>query len=550
MADAEWAMSEQKLRGSRIAVILTFAAVVVLIVWAAFAQLDEVTRGEGKVIPSRQVQVMQSLDGGIVSGDPGQGRPAGEDRPAPPQGVPDPLRVIPAGEPRSVHRPPRQVRPPQRGGQRQGLRAAARTGIKEAPDLVEQERAAYENKRMELDAAVGVARQQLSQRRQELNEVTAKREQATQSYSLTAKELEVTRPLAKTGAVSEVELLRLERDVARYRGERDAAGAQIPRIQAAISEAQRKIEEVELNLRNQARSELSETNAKLAALSAGSEGLADRVKQAEIRAPMNGTVKQLFANTVGGVVQPGKEIIEIVPSDDALLLEARVQPKDIAFLRPGQPALVKFTAYDFSIYGGLDATLEQIRRRHHHRRKRQRLLHRAGAHHPQHHWRRPDAHHPRHGGRGGHPHRQEIAPHLSDETRPAGQGQRPHRALKARTTPIMTTPEPLLLLTDDDLLAQRWQALAPAPLHARGIDGLDAWRAAGHRLVLADLRCARPARRRCGRARPGNATHRASSSWPPPRTPTTTRGWRCSTPAPAATATPTRPSTPCARPST
>ena len=143
-------------------------------------------------------------------------------------------------------------------------------------------------------------------------------------------------------------------------GERDAAGAQIPRIQAAISEAQRKIEEVELTLRNQARAELSETNAKLAALSAGSEGLADRVKQAEIRAPMNGTVKQLFANTVGGVVQPGKEIIEIVPSDDALLLEARVQPKDIAFLRPGQPAHVKFTAYDFSIYGGLDATLEHI----------------------------------------------------------------------------------------------------------------------------------------------------------------------------------------------
>ena len=108
------------------------------------------------------------------------------------------------------------------------------------------------------------------------------------------------------------------------------------------------------------RNELSETNAKLAALSAGSEGLADRVKQAEIRAPMNGTVKQLFANTVGGVVQPGKEIIEIVPGDDALLLEARVQPKDIAFLRPGQPARVKFTAYDFSIYGGLDAKVENI----------------------------------------------------------------------------------------------------------------------------------------------------------------------------------------------
>lgn len=359
LADAEWAMAEQKLRGSRIAVWTTVIAVLVLLVWAALAQLDEVTRGEGKVIPSRQVQVMQSLDGGIVSEilvKEGQQVKTGELL----------LKVDPTRFVSSLRENRAQYIALLAKAARLSAVANGKPFVpppellKEAPDLIEQERSAYENKRLELNASVGVAQQQLSQRRQELNELTAKREQATQSYTLTAKELEVTRPLAKTGAVSEVELLRLERDVARYRGERDAASAQIPRIQAAISEAQRKIEEVELNMRNQARSELSDTNAKLAALSAGSEGLADRVKQAEIRAPMNGTVKQLFANTVGGVVQPGKEIIEIVPSDDALLLEAKVQPKDIAFLRPGQKALVKFTAYDFSLYGGLEATLEHI----------------------------------------------------------------------------------------------------------------------------------------------------------------------------------------------
>lgn len=359
LADAEWAMAEQKLRGSRIAVWTAVLAMLVLLVWAALAQLDEVTRGEGKVIPSRQVQVMQSLDGGIVSEilvKEGQQVKAGELL----------LKVDPTRFVSSLRENRAQYLALLAKAARLSAVASGKPFVpppellKEAPDLIEQERSAYENKRLELNASVGVAQQQLSQRRQELNELTAKREQATQSYTLTAKELEVTRPLAKTGAVSEVELLRLERDVARYRGERDAASAQIPRIQAAITEAQRKIEEVELNMRNQARSELSDTNAKLAALSAGSEGLADRVKQAEIRAPMNGTVKQLFANTVGGVVQPGKEIIEIVPSDDALLLEAKVQPKDIAFLRPGQKALVKFTAYDFSVYGGLEATLEQI----------------------------------------------------------------------------------------------------------------------------------------------------------------------------------------------
>jgi len=95
-------------------------------------------------------------------------------------------------------------------------------------------------------------------------------------------------------------------------------------------------------------------------LSAGSEGLADRVKQTEIRSPVNGTVKRLLINTVGGVVQPAKDIVEIVPSEDALVLEAKVVPRDIAFIRPGQAALVKFTAYDFATYGGLDAIVENV----------------------------------------------------------------------------------------------------------------------------------------------------------------------------------------------
>jgi adhesin transport system membrane fusion protein len=232
--------------------------------------------------------------------------------------------------------------------------------VKESPEIVEQERALFDSRRSELDAMIGVARQQITQRTQELVSVRAKREQAAQSFSLTARELELTRPLTKSGAVSDVELLRLERDVERYRGERDSASSDIPRIESAIAEANRKMQEIDLTFRNTARSELSETNAKINALSEGSTALEDRVKQTEIRSPVNGTVKQLKVNTVGGVVQPGKDVIEVVPSDDVLVLEARVLPRDIAFLRPGQKALVKFTAYDFATYGGLEATLEQI----------------------------------------------------------------------------------------------------------------------------------------------------------------------------------------------
>lgn len=357
--NADWAIAEHTPKGARIVVWISVISVFVLILWAALAQLDEVTRGEGKVIPTRQIQVLQSMDGGIVSEilvREGQTVKTGDLL----------LKVDPTRMVSSLRENQSQylsllAKAARLRALAEGSRfVAPELVLKQAPEIVEQERALFESRRAELDATIGVARQQSSQRSQELISVRAKREQASQSYTLTARELELTKPLVKTGAVSDVELLRLERDVARYRGERDSANSDIPRLESSVAEANRKIQEVELTFRNTARSELSEANAKLSALSEGSAALEDRVKQTEIRSPVNGTVKQLKVNTVGGVVQPGRDVIELVPSDDALLLEARVLPRDIAFLRPGQKALVKFTAYDYAIYGGLEATLELI----------------------------------------------------------------------------------------------------------------------------------------------------------------------------------------------
>lgn len=357
--DADLAIIRQEPLRARVLLRAIGLVILLFIIWAALARLDEVTRGDGKVIPSRQVQVLQSIDGGLVSeilvreGDVVQA---------------DQL-LVKIDETRFVS----SVK--ENRAQYLGLLAkAARLKaisdgkafvpppevIKEDPEVVAQERQLFEAKREEMNATVSIARQQLAQRQQELNEAQARRAQASQGYDLTARELSVTKPLISSGAVSEVELLRLERDVSRYRGERDQASAQITRIQAAIGEAQRKIEEVELTHRNDAGKELSETMSKLNSLAESSVGLSDRVKQSSIRSPVKGTVKRLLVNTVGGVVQAGKDIIEIVPLEDTLLLEARVQPRDIAFLRPGQPVMVKFTAYDFSIYGGLEGTLEHI----------------------------------------------------------------------------------------------------------------------------------------------------------------------------------------------
>jgi adhesin transport system membrane fusion protein len=170
----------------------------------------------------------------------------------------------------------------------------------------------------------------------------------------------MSRPLVKAGAMSEVELLRLERQQNDLQGELDSTRITIPRLDAAISEARSKLDSYVAKFRNDALAELNQVRAEQEGTSATGVALRDRVDRAVVRSPVTGTVKSVKITTVGGVVQPGSELLEIVPLEDNLLVEARVKPRDIAFLRPGQDALVKITAYDFSIYGGFPAKLEQI----------------------------------------------------------------------------------------------------------------------------------------------------------------------------------------------
>lgn len=359
VSDAEWARLQQEPLRARVVLRAIGVILLILLLWAALAEVDEVTRGSGKVIPSSQLQVIQSLDGGIVSEIlVREGQVVDKDQ-----------LLLKIDETRFVS----SLRENRAEYLSLVAKAARLTAlaegkpfavppevVKEFPQVAAQERTLYDARRMELEAQVGIARQQLAQRNQELVEVRARHASAAQGHELTQRELAATKPLLGSGAVSEVEVLRLERDVGRYRGERDQAAAQINRIQAAIGEAVRKIEEVELNFRNEARMQLADVSGKVNALSEGSTALTDRVKHSSVKSPVRGTVKRLLFNTVGGVVQPGNPIIEVVPLEDTLLLEARVHPKDIAFLRPGQPAIVRFTAYDFAIYGSLDAVLEHI----------------------------------------------------------------------------------------------------------------------------------------------------------------------------------------------
>lgn len=357
--DADWARLQQEPLRARALLRLAVLFLLLLVLWAAYAELDEVTRGDGKVVPTSQVQVIQSVDGGIVEELPvreGQLVEAGQLL----------LRVDSTRFLSTML----ESRASLLALQAKALRLQALTQggsfipppelLRDAPDIVAQEMRLYRSRREEISAQVSISQNQLMQRQQELNEVRARKEQAERGLELMLKELNATKPMVATGAVSEVEVLRLDREVARLRGDREQADAQISRVQAAIQEASRRIEEVQLTARNQMSAELSETMSKLSSMSEGGRALADKVKHADIRSPVRGTVKRLLVNTVGGVVQPGKEVVEIVPSDDALILEAQVSPRDIAFLHPGQEAMVKFTAYDFSIYGGLVADVVNI----------------------------------------------------------------------------------------------------------------------------------------------------------------------------------------------
>jgi adhesin transport system membrane fusion protein len=356
---AEQAILEQEpLRAKRL--LYGIASVVILLVaWAYVAEVDTVTRGQGKVIPSRQVQILGSQDGGVITdimvreGDlVAKGQLL--------------IKLDPTRSNSSLGENRAQLI----GLQVKAARLSALAGgvlfqptaemISVAPDVVKEEQQLYQSNLAELSVQQRIADQQLTQRREELNELTARESQLATEYRLADQELSGTRPMLASGAVSEVEILRLEREVNKAKGELQQTRAQIDRVQASIVEAQEKLLGIDLEFANNAREQLTDTVTQINALSEAAAGLSDRVRQTNLVSPVAGTIKQLLFNTLGGIVLPGRDVIELIPADDTLLVEVRIRPQDIGFLAPGQEANVKVTAYDFVVYGGLEGRVEQI----------------------------------------------------------------------------------------------------------------------------------------------------------------------------------------------
>jgi adhesin transport system membrane fusion protein len=337
----------------------TGAFIVAFVVWAAYANIGETTVGEGKVIPSSQIQVVQNLEGGIVSdikikvGDVVQKNQV--------LMLIDDTRYASSFQENKAKNDALSAKiarlNAEVSGQPFDLPQRFR---KENRDLAERELSQYRSRQAEFNANIAVFRQQTDQRTQELKEKRGRLTQINTSLEFLTRELTMSRPLVKQGAMSEVELLRLERQANDLKGELESTKITIPRLESAVAEAKNKLESYVAKFRADALADLNQVRAEQEGTAATGVALKDRVERAVVRSPLTGTVKSVKVTTIGGVVQPGSELLEIVPLEDNLLVEARVKPRDIAYLRPGQEALVKITAYDFSIYGGFPAKLEYI----------------------------------------------------------------------------------------------------------------------------------------------------------------------------------------------
>lgn len=334
-----------------ILVFLTFA-----VLWAAWSEIDVVTRGEGRVITSSQVQLIQNLEGGILAEIPvREGETVEKDQV---------LFRLDATRFESSYREGEQqkfalqARIARLAAEAGGTVPEMPAGLREKhPEIVKQELALHAARAKDLASKIDILREQLVQRRNEIIELRAREKTQREGLAIITREIAISAPLVTQGVISEVELMRLQREQVRIRTEVEAASLAAPRVESSIEEVRRKIDETTSAFRAQAGAELALSRAEFAKHAETLPALEDRVTRTTVRSPVKGIVKSILNKTLGGVVQPGNPLAEIVPLEEQLLVEARIKPADIAFIAVGQRAVVKVTAYDYSIYGGLEGKI-------------------------------------------------------------------------------------------------------------------------------------------------------------------------------------------------
>lgn len=333
--------------------------VLLFLAWASLAEIDESVRGNGKIIPSSKTQMIANLEGGIIEevfvreGD-----------------LVEPNQIL--------MRIDKTIAQARYSGDRtqyvQFLATAARLRAQisgedfvvpeiiqeEAPDVAAEEMNHYRESIAKVENEIAIAQDEVNQKKQELLEFEGKLEQSQEEKGFAEQELAMIEPLVKRGLTAKRDLLRLKRDISDLKGEISSANANIPRARSDFEQAQKELNKVKSDLRNQDLEQLRDIEVRLAEAQGQMTEYGDRMNRTDLRSPVKGIVKDVKVKTVGGVIEPGEDVIEIVPYEDKLLVEANINPKDVAFIHPGQKATVKVTAYDYAVYGSLEANLEGI----------------------------------------------------------------------------------------------------------------------------------------------------------------------------------------------
>ncbi|MDD6088422.1 MAG: HlyD family type I secretion periplasmic adaptor subunit [Desulfovibrionaceae bacterium] len=344
--------------------------------WASFATIDEVTHAEGQVIASSRTQIIQNLEGGILQSiDVHEGQIVEKNEilaRIDNELAASTLRDVVYKAMENLTAIAR-LRALVRGDEKlvwpdnlaQWLSSEAGTSLSEEQlrqgrQLLRVQEETFAIQRRQRHSELEVLESQAEQKRQEVKEQLSKREQLSASLRLIQQQMSIAAPLLQKRSYSRVQYLELEARAVQARGEIEGLDASIPKAKAAAREAEQHIALRNAELDAALIEEMNKRSVELASLKENLNAGQDRVVRTELRSPVRGTVKQIIINTVGGVVKPGESIMEIVPLDDTLLIEARVKPADVAFLHHGQHAMVKISAYDFSIYGGLEGVVEQL----------------------------------------------------------------------------------------------------------------------------------------------------------------------------------------------
>lgn len=338
------------------------ALFVVFVAWASFAEVDEIARGDGKVIPASKTQIIQASEAGVVQ----------EIAVTIGQIVKkndliirldNTLNTSSLGEQQAKARA-LEVRIArlkyEQAGNLSGPFPCPPDIQSVAPQICDNEQKLLIARRGNFDNKLSVLKSRLDQREKELAEAVANSDRLTKNLVVSDQEAKLVDAMVKKGLMARTEQLRVEREQTELNGQLNLAGETIKKAKAAITEAQLQVEELGLQLQQEALDDLTQALADLSVVDETIRGATDKVARTDIRSPVDGIVNTLELNTVGAFVQPGAVVAGIVPTSETLLVEARVSPRDVAFIRPDQEALIKVTAYDFSIFGGIEGKVSNI----------------------------------------------------------------------------------------------------------------------------------------------------------------------------------------------